>query len=287
MEAPDTIRIPLSGAAPDAILLDGDRAWVLAGEGGTLMDVDLAAGRELRSIDVGFGATHLAMPDPGRIAVARFDDSGNGSFLVIVDVATETVTGVETGALGGLAGGTDGVVWALEKADRLLRVDTRTGRVIDDVVVDIGENVHLEVQWGEGSAWVGSDGGRMLRIAGTEPAVEATIAVPTGIPFLVDEGLVWGAGPTELWALDPATNDVVRHVPLEGVIEILGLDVEGDEAWLAVRRAGRIGRVLRLDTATGEVIGEHAVELPAAVRIAPDRAWVASYLDNTLVGFPR
>jgi len=283
----DTVRIPLTGVAPGAIVLDGDRAWVLAGESGDLIEVDLAGARELRSIHVGFGPTHLSLPDPGVAAVGRFDNSENGWYLVLVDLATGELDGVTTGALGALAGGEDGVVWALEKADRLLKVDARSGAVIDDVPVDVGENVHLEVQWGAGSAWVGSDATPMLRVSGEDPAIEATIRVPTGIPFLFEGGLVWGAGPTELWALDPSTDAVTRHVPLDDVIEILGLDIEGDEAWLAVRRTGRVGAVLRLDLASGALVAEHPVSLPAAVRIGPDRAWVASYLTNELIGFAR
>lgn len=63
--------------------------------------------------------------------------------------------------------------------------------------------------------------------------------------------------------------------------------MEGDEAWLAVRRTGRVGAALRLDLASGTVAAEHSVSLPAAVRIGPERAWVASYLTNELIGFAR
>lgn len=283
----DVIRIPLSGAAPDAIVLEGDRAWVLAGEGGTLMEVDLVEGRELRSIEVGFGATHLALLDAGAAAVGRFDDSGNGAYLVLVDLGTEAVRGVPTGALGGLALGEDGIVWALEQADRLLKVDAGSGEVVAEVSVSIGANVHTEVQWGAGSAWVGSDGTPVLRVSGRDVRVEATIDVPSGLPFLFAEGLVWGAGPTTLWAIDPATNEVARNVALVDVIEVLGVAVHGNEAWLAVRRPGSVGRVVRLDLPAGEVVDELVVDLPAAVKLGAERAWVASYLDDALVGFPR
>lgn len=281
------VRIPLSGAAPDAIALDGDRAWVLAGEGGTLMEVDLAGQVELRSIEVGFGATHLAVVDADTVAVARFDDSGTGSYLVLVDVRSNEVRGVATGPLGGLALGDDGVVWALEQADRLVKVDVAAGRILADATVAIGENVHTEVQWGAGSAWVGSDGTPVLRVRASDLTLEATIEVPSGLPFLVHGDLVWGAGPTTLWAIDPATNDVVVDVPLENVIEILGMAVDGDEAWLAVRRPGHVGRVLQLALPAGHVVAEFEIGLPAAVQLGPDRAWVASYLDDELVGFPR
>jgi hypothetical protein len=45
--------------------------------------------------------------------------------------------------------------------------------------------------------------------------------------------------------------------------------------------------VLRLDLRSAAVVAEYPVSLPAAVRIGPDRAWVASYLENELVGFAR
>ena len=280
------IRIPLSGAAPDAIVLDGETAWVLTGEGGTLLEVDLIAGREVRSIEVGFGATHLALPEPGLAAVARFDSSGSDSFLPIVDLASGDIRGVKTGALGGLAAGEGGTVWALEKADRLLEVDVTGRRVIGAVTVDVGENVHTEVQWGAGAAWVGSDGTPVLRV-GDDLAIEATIEVETGLPFFVRDGLVWGAGPEQVWAIDPTSNVIASTLALNDVSEILAMDVEGNMAVLAVRHPGQRGAVLWLDLTTGSVAREEAVSLPAAVRIAPDRVWVASYLTDELLGFAR
>jgi hypothetical protein len=285
--AGEPIRIALSGAAPDAVALDGDTAWVLSGEGGTLMEVDIVAGREVRAIDVGFGATHLALPIPGVAAVGRFDDSGTGSYLVFVDLATGRTTGAATNELGAMAGGETGMVWALEKDGRLVKVDAETRTVIDTAAIEVGQNVHVEVQWGAGSAWVGSDGLPVVRIADDDLADRETIQVPTGIPFLFEHGLMWGAGPTELWAIDPATNGISKHVPLENLIEILALDIDGDDAWIAARRPGHVGTLLRLDLASGAVVDEFPVSLPSAVRIGPERVWVASYLTNELLGFAR
>ncbi|HEY8239637.1 MAG TPA: hypothetical protein VIF63_09395, partial [Candidatus Limnocylindrales bacterium] len=138
--AGEPIRIALSGAAPDAVALDGDTAWVLSGEGGTLMEVDIVAGREVRAIDVGFGATHLALPIPGVAAVGRFDDSGTGSYLVFVDRATGRTVGATTNELGAMAGGEAGVVWALEKGGRLVKVDAETRTVIDAAAIQVGQN---------------------------------------------------------------------------------------------------------------------------------------------------
>ena len=89
------------------------------------------------------------------------------------------------------------------------------------------------------------------------------------------------------WKLDPSTNAISRHVDLVNVAEILGLDIDGDDAWLAVRHPGQVGAVLRIDIATGAVVEEHAVSLPAAVKLDAEHAWVASYLTNELLGFPR
>lgn len=251
------------------------------------MEVDLASGNEVRSIAVGFGATHLALLPSGSAAVGRFADSETGSYLIVVDLGAGTLRGIETGELGAMTGGEDGEVWALEKADRLVRADTGSGAVVDDVAVDVGENVHVEVQWGAGSAWVGSDGLPVVRVDGANLADQTTIQVSTGIPFLFEGGLIWGAGPTELWAIDPATNEVVSLVALDDVMEILALDIDGDDAWLAVRRPGYVGRVIRLDLGTGELVEEYAVSLPSAVRMDADRAWIASYETNELLGFPR
>ncbi len=284
--AAQPIRIPLSGAAPGAIVLDGGTAWVLTGEGGTLLEVDLEARREVRAIDVGFGATHLALPLPGVAAVGRFDDSGTGGYTVLVDLATGTLRPVSTGEVGSLDGAA-GVAWVLEKADRLVKVDAATGEVIDGTSIDVGENVHVEVRWAGGAAWVGSDGLPLVRVDEADLADHQAIEIDEGIPFLSADDRLWGAGPSQLWALDPATSEVTKRITLERLIEILALDIDGDEAWIAARRLGYLGTVLSLDIATGEVVGEVAVDLPAAIRIAPDRVWVASYSTNELLGFAR
>ncbi len=281
------MRIALSGAAPDAIVLDGDTAWVLTGEGGTLLEVDLAAAAEVRSIEVGFGATHLAMPLPDVAAVGRFDDSSTGGYLLLVGLASGEVDPVATKELGSVTGGEDGVVWALEKADRLVKVDAATGDILGSTSVDVGENVHVEVRWAGGAAWVGSDGLPVVRVDGDDLDQHETIEVDEGIPFLFEGGRLWGAGPAQLWSIDPATSEITQRIALENLIEILALDIDGDDAWIAARRPGHIGTVLRLDLASGQVVEEHPVDLPAAVALAPDRAWVASYTTNELLGFER
>ena len=103
----------------------------------------------------------------------------------------------------------------------------------------------------------------------------------------VDGGLVWGARETEVWAIDPTTNTVVKRVPLDDVSEILGMDVEGDDAWLAIRHPGRIGAVIRVDLATGAQTEDHPASLPAAIEIDGDTVWVTDYETDSLLGFSR
>jgi outer membrane protein assembly factor BamB len=281
------VRVPLSGAAPDAIVADGDTAWVLTGEGGTLIEVDLDARAEVRAIDVGFGATHVALPLAGVAAVGRFDNSSTGAYCLLVDLETGDIRPVQTGELGALTAGETGVVWALEKADRLVKFDATTGEVLGSTRVEVGENVHVEVRWAGGAAWVGSDGLPLVRVDGDDLDEHRTIEVDEGIPFLFEGGLVWGAGPSQLWALDPATGEIMRRIALENLIEVLALDIDGDDAWIAARHPGHVGTVLHLDLASEAVVEEIPIDLPAAVAIAPERVWVASYSTKELVGIER
>ena len=107
------------------------------------------------------------------------------------------------------------------------------------------------------------------------------------MPFVQEGGLVWGARADELWAIDPAAGAVTRRFPLTDVSEILDLDVEGDDAWIAVRHPGRVGAVIRLDLTTGDEVADIPAGLPAAVVIAGDTAWVTDYTSGALLGFER
>jgi len=81
-----------------------------------------------------------------------------------------------------------------------------------------------------------------------------------------------GARPDELWAIDPQIGEVVRHVALTGLAEILALDVSGDEAWIATRMSGRVGVVERVRLSDGNPTGQFSISLPAAVVLTRDRA---------------
>src|SRR5256885_9309247 len=103
-------------------------------------------------------------------------------------------------------------------------------------------------------AFVSSDHTPLRRVALGTMKVTATIDVGGGIPFVVRDGLVWGARPDAIWALDPKTNRLVPTIPLDDGREILALDIPGTEAWIGAPRA-RTGYVLRLYLSDGPPVG--------------------------------
>jgi hypothetical protein len=283
---PEIRRIELSGRGPIGIALDGDVAWIVAPDSGHLVSVDLEAGRELASYEIGTAGTHLVVGD-GPVFVARFDTGRAGEHLTIVRPDDGEISGIETGPLGGLAPAGDGRLWALEKAGAILLVDPGGRRVVDRLAVGIGQNEHIEVVAGADSAWVGSDNTRVWRVNGPDLEIAAELDVGGGIPLVFRDGLVWGGRADELWAIDPTTNEVSRQVPLTGLIEILALDIADGEAWIAARRPGYVGTVIALDLASGTILSEFDVSLPAGVAITPTEVWVTNAQSNELLGLPR
>ena len=89
-----------------------------------------------------------------------------------MDLTSGTTTGIPTGDVGALTAGDNGAVWVLQKDDRLVELANQAsgkeGGIIHGTDVEVGENVHVEVQWGAGSVWVGSDGLPVVRLTGTD-----------------------------------------------------------------------------------------------------------------------
>ena len=75
--------------------------------------------------------------------------------------------------------------------------------------------------------------------------------------------------------------------PLDDVAEILDLDVDGDDAWIAVRHPGQVGAVIRVDLTTGDEVADFPVGLPARSSSRAPQVWVTDYDAGALLGFDR
>ena len=278
------MHIALGDGGPLGIDTVGDRAWVVLTDSGELVEVDLAAGSVLRRIEIGPSGSQVVAPDAGPVYVGRYDTGGAGEGVAVVGT-DGSVGGITVGPVGGLAlEGTN--LWVLQKTGEVALIDPATGKTAGSTTVHVDQDAHMDAVAGAGSAWVSGDRTPVHRISGSPPKVAADIETGGGIPLAYVGGLVWGARPDQLWAIDPATNTVTRRIPLTNVDEILALDVDVDagEAWIAIRRPGRVGSVIAVDLATEAVISETPVALPAGVRITPDRVWVTDYEGDDLVG---
>lgn len=272
---------------PLGLTIHGNRAWVVGSDSGELIGVDLTPGRaDFGRVDYTYqlepGGTHVIVAGDCVLV------AGVGSSISVVEPASSQLKTIPTGQLESIVAGDDGVVWAVDHIGSVIAVDVASATTGPRVPITFHPNEHIEGVWAADALWVGSDTSVVNRVQYPgDPTVTGTLDVGGGIPLAYRDGLIWGARPDELWAIDPQTGEVARHVPLTGLAEILALDVSGDEAWIAARKPGRVGVVERLDLADGRVADEYPVSLPAAVVIAGDRAWVTSYETNELVGLPR
>ena len=279
-------RIPLPGSAPAAMVVAQAGVWVYSIESGDVTLTDPTAGTTGTTVHIGGFGSHVVLGKNGQLYVARFETGGSGSYLVRIDPASGGVSYGSTGVLGALTE-SDGFLYALEKDDHLVRIDETTLQATATADIDIDDE-HMEVVIADGAAWVSSDHTPVRRVALPGMTVADTIDVGGGIPFVFTGDVIWGARPGTLWVLDPGTQET-REIPLPGVDEILAMDVDVDtnEAWLAVRMTGRVGAVLRVDVARGAIVGTAPVSLPAAVKIVGSEVYVASYLDNELLVYRR
>ncbi len=286
--ADSAIHIALGGRGPIGLDVVGDRAWVVLTDSGDLVEVDLSGHDVARTIAVGTGGSQVVATDDGVVYVGRFDSGGVGENIAVVDTATGEVGGIAAGPIGGLTD-EDLSLWALLQTGDVVLIDRATGKTAGSETVHVDQDAHMDAVAGAGSVWVSGDRTPVHRISGPEPKVVADIETGGGIPLAFAGGLVWGARADELWAIDPASNEVTRRIPLTAVDEILALDVDAEagEAWIAIRRAGRVGSVIAVDLETEAVMGETHVSLPAGVRLTADQAWVTDYDTNELVGLPR
>jgi hypothetical protein len=287
MSAP-IVHLGLDGTGPLGIAAVETSAFVVLEGAGQVVILDLVSGSVDDRVEIGAGAM-LVDANHDLAIVGRYS-APDGKGLLVLSRASGEIAGIATPELAGIALNGPDRAWVLGGAGEVAMVDLAGRQVTASTTIDVHELEHLNGVATGGSFFASSDttAVRRLDIAGPIE-VTATIETGGGIPFVVDGGLVWGARADELWAIDPQTNTVTRRIPLDGLIEILALDVDvtSDQAWIAARKPGRIGTVVALDLSTGAVLDQWDAALPAGVVIVGDRAWVTDYERNELLGIVR
>ena len=176
-------------------------------------------------------------------------------------------------------------MWALDRTGEVFGVDPTSGAVSVRFPVELDLNAHNNVVFAGGYVWVSSDTTKLFRF---DPASgkRAEYDVGGGVPFLAEDGLLWGATPTQLWAVDPASGEVVRRVTVPDSEEVMALTIDSGTAWVGLRHPGRVGAVVLLELPSGEVLREVAVDIPARIELAAGSAWVSDSGSSLVLRIP-
>jgi streptogramin lyase len=263
--------IDLGGGEAYGLAVDKEAVWAISYDAGSVSRIDPASGTIAFTTRLGPGTASVFAGDEG-VWVAGLGDSAS---IYRLDPATGRVLATVPGgdlccdlSVGG------GALWTVDARGSLLRVDLASAQVTKRIPVTIDRNAHTNAVYAGGALWVSSDPTKLFRV---DPVSGASTAfdVGGGVPFLARDGLVWGAAPTSLWAVDEKTGAVVRRVPLADSMEVLSLELGYGAIWVGIRHPGRVGAVLRLDAATGAVVDEvRDIEIPARIAAGFGSIWV-------------
>jgi streptogramin lyase len=261
--------IDIGGGQAYGLSADADSVWAVSFDAGTVARIDPASDSVTATVDLGAGAAS-AMSTAGDLWVAGY----GGAPLFRVDPASASTTDrFSVGELCcDLTYGND-LVWAIDPSGAVKGISPADGTVAAQYDVTLDPNAHSNAVFAGGALWVSSDTTPLHRIDATT-GESRDLDVGGGVPFVAKDGLVWGASPTEVWALDETTGEVSQRIPLEGSTEVLALDVGKSAVWVGLRR-GRVGLVRELDRGSGDVLAElDDVDIPARIVLAFDSAWV-------------
>ncbi len=265
--------IDTGGGEVLGLAIHGDAVWAVAYDAGAVVKIDPASGRVVATVTPGPGvASVLSAGDS--VWVAAYGGPGSSRLYRIDPGSARVVASIDTGEVccDLSAGGAS--IWAVDPNGAVLRVDPARNVVAQRFPVGLERNVHVNAVYAGDSVWVSSDPSPLTRIRISNGS-SAQIATGGGVPFVARDGLVWGAAATQLWAVDQMTGAVVRTVALADSIEVLSLNLDADSIWVGIRRPGRVGALLRLDSRTGQVRGElRDIQIPARIEIGFGSVWV-------------
>jgi streptogramin lyase len=264
--------IDIGGGEALGLAIDATSVWAVSYENSTLAKVDPATNAVSATVDIeGNAATVLAMETD--VWVAGYGSADNTN-LYRVNAATATLTArYGVGELCcDLSFGGDSL-WAVDPSGSLLEIDPTTGDLLRVLPITVDRNAHTNVVYSEGYVWFASDTTDLSRL---DPASDAIVSfdVGGGVPFFARDGLLWGASPTEVWAVD-ATGAVVERIALTDSIEVLSLEINGSDLWVGIRHSGYVGAVLRIERSTANVVQEFDdVDIPARMAIGFGSLWI-------------
>ncbi len=173
-------------------------------------------------------------------------------------------------------------VWALSTSGFAYEIDRGSGDVVTRFPIEVDPNVHVNGVFVDDAYWYASDTTALARL---DPVSAETVEhdVGGGVPFFGRDGLLWGASASEVWAIDTATGEVAERVPVPDSIEVISLEVAGNDVFVGMRHPGHVGAVLHLDRTTGELLGEIEVDIPARMALAFDSLWVTDSGSDSVV----
>ena len=244
--------------------------WAVSYDTSTMVRIDPATNTVAATVEVPGGASAASLPSG--LWVAAY---GNPGHLYKIDPETATIAmSVDLGDVCCDLTEGAGLVWALDRSGAVIGVDPEAGDVRTTLPVKLDLNAHNNVVFAGGYLWVSSDTTALFRL---DPAQwpDQDLRRRWGVPFLAQDGLLWGAGPTELWAVDPASGEVVQRVEVPDSTEVMALAIEGRTAWVGMRHPGPVGSVLELDLRDGTVRSELAVDIPARIELALGSRWIS------------
>jgi streptogramin lyase len=244
--------------------------WAVSYDTSTLAKIDPATNTVVATVDVPGGASAASLSSG--LWVAAYGDPGH-LYKIDTDTATIALT-VDVGDLCCDLTEGGGLVWALDRRGAVIGVDPESGAVSRTLPVELDLNAHNNVVFAGGQLWVASDTTALFRL---DPVTGRTksIDVGGGVPFLAQDGRLWGASPTELWAVDPGTGEVAERVEVPDSTEVMALAIEGRTAWVGMRHPGPVGVVLELDLRDGTVRSELPVDIPARIELALGSRWIS------------
>ncbi len=265
--------IDIGGPEAYGLAVNAHAVYAISYQAGSMARIDPTTG-SVQTIPLGPGAATL-LNDGDSLWVAAYGGGSTGSKLYRVNAATgQVVATIEPGevccdlTVGG------GAIWAVDPRGSVMRVDPASNRIVRRLDVPIDRTVHTNAVYGGDSLWVSSDSTMLFRVNPASGAIER-IDVGGGVPFVAHDGLIWGAAPARLWAVDQDTGEVVRRIELRNSIEVISLGLGFDAIWVGIRRPGRIGTVLRLDQQTGAVVAETTeVDIPARIEFGFEAVWI-------------